>query len=63
MDPVVLPMRAVRLSAEPGDVTIHYGDVMHAAPPPLRTNLGEYRVSAILDFSRPNVRIHRGERS
>lgn len=63
MDPVVMPMRAVRLSAEPGDVTIHYGDVMHAAPAPSRTNLGEYRISAVLDFSRPNVRIHRGERS
>ncbi len=63
MDPDVLPMRAVRVRAEPGDVTIHYGDVMHAAPPPTRNDLAEYRVSAVLDFSRPNIRIHRGAQS
>ena len=63
MDPDVLPMRAVRVLAEPGDVTIHYGDVMHAAPPPQRSDRAEYRVSAVLDFSRPDFRIHSGGQS
>ena len=60
MDPDVLPMRAVRVAAEPGDVTIHYSDVMHAAPPPARSDLAEYRISAVTDYSRPDVRNHRG---
>jgi len=60
MDPAVLPMRAVRVSAEPGDLTIHYGDVMHAAPPPARSDLAEYRISVVTDYSRPDVRNHRG---
>jgi hypothetical protein len=60
MDPAVLPMRAVRISAEPGDVTIHYGDVMHAAPPPALSDLAEYRISVVTDYSRPDVRNHRG---
>ena len=63
MDPIVLPMRAVRVSAEPGDVTIHYGDVMHAAPPPARGDLAEYRVSVVIDYSRPGVLNHRGLKS
>jgi hypothetical protein len=60
MDPLVLPRRAVRIEAEPGDVTIHYSDVMHAAPPPARTDLAEYRISVVTDYSRPDVRNHRG---
>jgi hypothetical protein len=63
MDPIVLPMRAVRVTAEPGDVTIHYGDVMHAAPPPASNDLAEYRVSAVIDYSRPGVLNHRGLKS
>ena len=63
MDSPVLPMRAVRVTTEPGDLTIHYGDVMHAAPPPTRTDLAEYRVSAITDYSRPDTVNHRGMQS
>jgi len=63
MDPAVLPMRAVRVSTEPGDLTIHYGDVMHAAPPPARSDLTEYRISVITDYSRPDTHIHRGLQS
>ncbi len=55
----------VGFSAEPGDVSVHYGDVMHAAPPPSRSDLGEagYRVSAITGFGRPDARNHRGASS
>ena len=33
--------RGVSLAADPGDVSLHYGDIMHAAPPP--TGAGPYR--------------------
>jgi len=49
--------------AEPGDVSIHYGDVMHAAPPPTRSGLPRYRISATVGFSRPDARIHIGGQS
>ena len=55
--------RGVGFRAEPGDVTIHYGDVMHAAPPPLRGNLGTYRISAITGFARADAYNHRGDSS
>ncbi len=51
----------VALEAEPGDLSLHYGDVMHAAPPP--TGAGPYRASVVLAFAREGVRHHRGERS
>ena len=49
--------------ARPGDVSIHYGDSLHAAPPPARSDLPGYRVSAILSFAPPHARHHRGEPS
>jgi len=49
--------------ARPGDVTLHYGDTLHAAPPPARSDLGAYRTSAILSFARPDAYNHRGEQS
>jgi hypothetical protein len=49
--------------AAPGDVTLHYGDVMHAAPPPARAGLATYRISATTGFSRPGARNHRGQQS
>jgi hypothetical protein len=55
--------RGVGFAALPGDATLHYGDVMHAAPPPARCDLPQYRVSAITGWGRPDARHHRGERS
>lgn len=53
--------RGVSLVADPGDVSLHYGDVMHAAPPP--TGAGPYRQCLLLAFVRPDAYNHRGERS
>jgi ectoine hydroxylase-related dioxygenase (phytanoyl-CoA dioxygenase family) len=33
MDPTVAPTNAVHVVAEPGDLSLHYSDLMHAAPP------------------------------
>jgi hypothetical protein len=52
--------KGVSLAAQPGDVSLHYGDTMHAAPPPERGDLEVYRVSAVVGFARPGVRPHRG---
>jgi len=52
--------RGVSFAAEPGDVSLHYGDTMHAAPPPTRSDLGTYRISAVTGFARPGARAHRG---
>jgi len=49
--------------AEPGDVSVHYGDVMHSAPPPARLDLDAYRISAVTGFARPDARNHRGDQS
>jgi ectoine hydroxylase-related dioxygenase (phytanoyl-CoA dioxygenase family) len=43
--------RGVSLAAEPGDVSLHYGDTMHAAPTPRRSDLETYRISALTAFS------------
>jgi hypothetical protein len=52
--------KGVSLVAEPGDVSLHYGDTMHAAPPPTRDDLAVYRTSAVTAFARPGARPHRG---
>ena len=52
--------RGACFAAQPGDVSIHYGDVMHAAPPPTRNDLPVYRTSAVVGFARPDGRIHIG---
>jgi hypothetical protein len=52
--------KGVAFAAQPGDVSLHYGDTMHAAPPPERSDLDRYRVSAVVGFARPGVRPHRG---
>ena len=52
--------RGVGLAADPGDVTLHYGDIMHAAPPPTRDDLDTYRISAVTGYARPGARAHRG---
>jgi hypothetical protein len=63
MDPTFAPRNAVHIVAQPGDVTIHYSDVMHAAPPPTRSGLARYRISAVTDYGRPDARNHRGDQS
>lgn len=50
----------VAVAAEAGDVTLHYGDGMHAAPPPTGAR-GPYRSSVLIGFARPGARHHRGE--
>jgi hypothetical protein len=52
--------RSAGFAAQPGDVSIHFGDVMHAAPPPKRLDLDTYRISAVVGFARPDARVHRG---
>jgi hypothetical protein len=52
--------RGASFAAEPGDVSLHYGDTMHAAPPPARDDLAEYRISAVTGYARPGARAHRG---
>jgi hypothetical protein len=52
--------RGVSFAAAPGDVSLHYGDTMHAAPPPARDDLAGYRISAVTGYARPGARAHRG---
>ena len=54
---------AARFAARPGDVSVHYGDTVHAAPPPSDPSRGEYRVSAILSFAPAGAANHRGDAS
>jgi hypothetical protein len=49
--------------ARPGDVSLHYGDTIHAAPPPTAQGLDGYRVSAVVGYAPPDAAHHRGERS
>jgi hypothetical protein len=51
----------VGLAADPGDVTLHYGDIMHAAPPP--TGTGPFRKCVLLSYARADAYNHRGESS
>lgn len=53
--------RGVSLAADPGDVSLHYGDVMHAAPPP--SGSGPYRQCLLLGWARPDAFNHRGYKS
>jgi len=53
--------RGVGIAADPGDVTLHYGDIMHAAPPP--TGTGPFRKCVLLSFARADAHNHRGESS
>lgn len=48
--------RGVSLVAEPGDVSLHYGDCMHAAPSPRGHGPGPYRISALTAFAREGAR-------
>ena len=53
--------KGVPIAADPGDVSLHYGDIMHAAPPP--TGAGPYRQCLLMGFARPEAYNHRGDRS
>jgi hypothetical protein len=63
MDPTCAPQNSVHVVADPGDFTVHYSDVMHAAPPPRRRDRAQYRISAVTDYGRRNARNHRGAQS
>ncbi len=54
---------AAHFRAAAGDVSLHYGDTVHAAPPPTAGRADQYRISAVLSFARPEARHHRGEGS
>ena len=47
--------------AQAGDVTFHYGDGMHVAPPPTSIE-GPHRCSVLLSFARVGGHHHRGGR-
>ena len=51
----------VRIPAEAGDMTIHYGDGWHAAPPPTGTD-GPFRSCVLVSFQREGASNHRGLR-
>ena len=56
-------LRSAHFHARPGDVSLHYSDTVHAAPPPTARGRTRYRVSAVLTFARPDARHHRGRQS
>ena len=47
--------------AMPGDVTLHYGDGLHVAPPPT-SEQGPHRCNVLIGFGRKDGGHHRGER-
>ena len=51
----------VLVPAEPGDLTLHYGDGWHAAPPPT-SDSGPFRCCLLVSFGREGGYNHRGER-
>ena len=54
--------RGASFAAKPGDVSLHYGDVMHAAPPPA-AGMDCYRISAVTAYGKAEARNHRGAKS
>ena len=56
-------LRSAHFHAHPGDVSLHYSDTVHAAPPPTASGRTAYRVSAVITFARPAARHHRGQQS
>ncbi len=53
--------KGVSLAANPGDMSLHYGDIMHAAPPP--TGTGPFRECLLTAYIRPDAYNHRGDHS
>ena len=63
-DRTIDPWRhAARFAARPGDVSVHYGDTVHAAPPPGDPSRAAYRVSAVVCFAPAGAANHRGDTS
>jgi ectoine hydroxylase-related dioxygenase (phytanoyl-CoA dioxygenase family) len=54
---------AAHFAARPGDVSLHYGDTVHAAPPPTARDRADYQVSAVVSFAASTARHHRGASS
>ncbi len=52
-DPWASDLPKVAIDAEPGDVTVHYGHVLHAAPAPTAPDAG--RRAVYVGFSRPEL--------
>jgi ectoine hydroxylase-related dioxygenase (phytanoyl-CoA dioxygenase family) len=50
----------ISVAAKAGDITLHYSDVMHAAPAPTAKS-GPYRQSVLMNFA-PEYEQHRGGR-
>ena len=46
---------------QPGDVTLHYGDGLHVAPPPTGRK-GPFRSCVLMGFQRADAWNHRGTR-
>jgi ectoine hydroxylase-related dioxygenase (phytanoyl-CoA dioxygenase family) len=53
--------QGVVVPAEPGDLTLHYGDGWHAAPPPT-SPAGPFRSCLLVSYEREGAFNHRGER-
>ena len=53
--------KGVTPPAEPGDVTLHYGDGMHVAPAPTSAD-GPFRVCVLTGFRMEGAHHHRGDR-
>jgi len=47
--------QGARFSAKPGDVSLHYGDTMHAAPPPQDEGRSAYRISAVTGYVKKSI--------
>lgn len=47
--------RGVQIAARAGDVSLHYGDTMHAAPPPEDSDRDVFRISAVTGFAKSGI--------
>lgn len=54
---------AAHFAAQPGDVSVHFSDTVHAAPPPTAANRAHYRISAVISFAHARAHHHRGDAS
>jgi hypothetical protein len=51
--------RGISLNARAGDVSLHYGDVVHGAPPP-ESKEGPFRTSILIGWGKPGFKPHSG---
>jgi len=54
---------AAHFAARPGDVSLHYGDTVHAAPRPTAPDREHYRISAVVSFAPARAHHHLGHAS